>query len=397
MKIDRHSSNSGHAPPFPTVDRLPPLVLPHFRKPLCFMPRSELHRRPERLASLGAAAILGCLWLSMTLVIAAAVTARAESGSEDAETNRRSDNAQRASDARRAKELAPALLDQALRQLVYGPSFDAKVRQRVWAAGREVIGVGSYEQAGHGSGQFNLQLTMHDGDGQHTLQQISDGKLAWTRAAVADDVTLKRVNLGALDESPTSERGWNGTVWHDIVRGNMDETGDDPHAPGGQIPIRLRVGGIAELLDHIGRDYELQVSGGKLDGEAVWILAGSLRDAARDQIQRDSGRQQWPELCPTRVRVAIAATADEQTGFGAGIPIRLEFWSDPEPADAPGSSSPAEDQSPGGRLISLLELYSIQPIDRPSPARFKFINEEYAVHFVDETERYLERRAAESG
>ena len=46
------------------------------------------------------------------------------------------------------------------------PLSIAKVRETVWATGREVVGVGTYEQAGGGSGRFNLQITMHDGDGQ---------------------------------------------------------------------------------------------------------------------------------------------------------------------------------------------------------------------------------------
>ncbi len=80
------------------------------------------------------------------------------------------------------------------------PSFHAKVRETVWTNGREVVGVGTYEQAGGGSGRFNLQVTMHDGDGKHRLQQISDGRLAWTRTEIAGKVSLRRVDVGRLDE-----------------------------------------------------------------------------------------------------------------------------------------------------------------------------------------------------
>ena len=305
----------------------------------------------------------------------------------------------------RGQAFAPILLDRALRQLVYGQSFDAKIRQRVWTAGREVIGVGSYEQAGHGSGQFNLQVTMHDGDGKHTLQQISDGKLAWTRAMVAGEVTLKRVNLGALDESLKRDRGWNGNAWYDMVRGaEVENARQQTGSTSGPIPSRLLVGGIVEMLERIGRDYELHVSGGRLQGEAVWILAGQLRHSSRSRILDEAGRQDWPELCPSHVRVAVAATPDRETGFGAGLPIRLEFWSDPlrpnsrsssderAAGEQAGSHDEAEGNHPSGRLISLIELYSIQPIDRPLSARFKFVTEEYAVHFVDETERYSGKR-----
>ena len=62
---------------------------------------------------------------------------------------------------------ASKLLEEVIRQFADGPPFIAKVRETVWATGREVVGVGTYEQAGQGSGQFNLQITMHDGDGKH--------------------------------------------------------------------------------------------------------------------------------------------------------------------------------------------------------------------------------------
>ena len=95
---------------------------------------------------------------------------------------------------------AAALLDRTIGGLANGPAFNAKVRQRVWAVGREVGGIGTYEQAGYGSGRFNLQIAMFDGSGKHTLQQISDGRLAWTRTEIADKVELRRVDVGRLDE-----------------------------------------------------------------------------------------------------------------------------------------------------------------------------------------------------
>ena len=94
---------------------------------------------------------------------------------------------------------AVALLQIVLRQLVSGAAFDAKVRESVWTTGREVIGVGTYEQAGENTGRFNLQLTMHDGKGKHRLQQISDGRLVWTRSEISKAVKLRRVEVGKLE------------------------------------------------------------------------------------------------------------------------------------------------------------------------------------------------------
>ena len=71
---------------------------------------------------------------------------------------------------------AVKMVEQVIAKLAHGAAFNARVRQRVWAAGREVVGVGTYEQAGGGTGRFNLYLTMLDGDGRHTLHQTSDGR-----------------------------------------------------------------------------------------------------------------------------------------------------------------------------------------------------------------------------
>ena len=95
---------------------------------------------------------------------------------------------------------AVQLLRAVLEMVVNGPAFDAKVRETVWTTGRGVVGVGTYEQAGGGTGRFNLQVTMHDGDGKHRLQQISDGRLAWTRTEISGKVSLRRVDVGRLDE-----------------------------------------------------------------------------------------------------------------------------------------------------------------------------------------------------
>ncbi|MBD54479.1 MAG: hypothetical protein CMM05_05280, partial [Rhodopirellula sp.] len=80
-------------------------------------------------------------------------TFESQSPDSDSEANR----------AAKSQVDATNLLQLVLRQLVSGAAFDAKVREIVWTTGREVIGVGTYEQSGEDTGRFNLQLTMHDG------------------------------------------------------------------------------------------------------------------------------------------------------------------------------------------------------------------------------------------
>lgn len=273
-----------------------------------------------------------------------------------------------ASDPQASDPRAVGLLNQVLKMLVHGPPFHAKIRETVWTHGREVVGVGTYEQAGEGSGRFNLQLTMHDGDGKHRLQQISDGRLAWTRTEIAGSVSLRRVDVSRLDE-------WvNPTV------------ADLPVAP------RFTVGAWTELLTNIQRDHVLSVVGAKLETEPVWVLKGQLRTDRRAQVLAESGRTEWPKLYPTRVHVAIRSKSDPSSGIGELLPVRLEFWSDPLAADTSDSSSkkasPKDENA--ARLITLIELYSIQPIAPPPAERFRFENQDSEVNFVNETDRYIQ-------
>jgi hypothetical protein len=261
-----------------------------------------------------------------------------------------------------SEEQARELIQRVIDSIATGRAFDAKVRQRVWTSGREMVGVGTYEQAGGGTGQFNLQVNMHDGDGKHTLQQISDGRLTWTRTEIDSKVTLKRVDVGRLSEWATSI--------------------NTPH----RASPRLRVGAWTELLDSLAQDYQLRLTAGRLESHAVWIVAGTLRPEIRQQVLSSSGGR-WPELYPTQIRVAIAATSMSENGFGEGLPVRVEYWSEPVQAQATDTPSTA------ARMIMLVELYSIRQIEPPPLARFRYENQD--VNFLNETDRYLRKYGIE--
>jgi len=259
-----------------------------------------------------------------------------------------------------------------------GPAFDALVRETVWTSGRAVVGVGSYEQAGGGSGQYNLQLTMHDGDGKHRLQQISDGKLAWTRTEISGEISLRRVDVGRLE---------------DWVRGTTDQSDLSP---------KLKVGAWGEMLDTFQRDYALRMDTAILRKEAprgstpaqaapeskrvpMRVLIGDLKPERRSEVLRDAKRTDWPYLYPTRVHVVVKANRDTETGLGQWVPSRIEFWSDPiATVDSDGSPKSRR------RMITLIELYSLRQISPPPPERFRFDNQDAEINFVNETDRYVE-------
>jgi hypothetical protein len=273
-------------------------------------------------------------------------------------------------------------------------------------------------------------MTVHDGDLRHTNQQISDGKLAWIRTHLGDTVTLRRVDLGRIEEfyrelarqgilQPSPDRDLNTIV-------------DVAH----QVPPWLRVGGLVEIVEQIATDYDLRLSKGFVDQQAVWILRGVINAKAKQRMTDPESGAVWSELCPHEVRIAIAAMGDEY-GFGVGLPSRIEFWGQPSqeiepdnaglPQFADQSASPQDKQSdemvktvsqavpaplpsadlepvapvppssaspsdkPLGNLISLLEIYSVRRI-QPSPEeRFRFEREDRDVNFFNDTRHYLQR------
>lgn len=305
---------------------------------------------------------------------------------------------------------ADRLITQTIQRIALGPAFDAKVRQRVWVSGREILGVGTYEQAGQGSGQFNLQVTMLDGDGKHTLQQVSDGRLAWTREQIGEQISLRRVDVGRLDQ------------WVNDSLASLFGRGSQGSRSPAVLKPSVRVGAWTEMMDTIASEHDLTLQTGQLEGRDVWIVKGTLRDDVRAQRLQEFGTTTWPELCPTQVVVLIARSDDPETGFGKGLPLRIEYWGDPvqqQPEDnQKGNSSDEIDATNAGDtgaadnsvvddttaaprtsnqrmlncpLISLIELYSLRPISPPPIGRFRFENQDLDVDFFNETDRYLSR------
>lgn len=241
-----------------------------------------------------------------------------------------------------SREDAAALAERMIEFLSLGPPLEAKLRQRVWAAGREVVEVGHYQQAGRGSGRLRMELQVPIADGKSRWQQTCDGRLAWTREEMAGEIRVRRVDLGKLEESTAAARSQ-------------------------RVPPRLRVGGLVEIIDRIQADFDLRLSEGHIDGNPMLVLKGTLRDEVAKELLQNLQRKDWPELVPRQVRIAVAADS-----LAAPLPSRIEFWSKPE-----------------GRLISLLEIYDVAEIETPGIDQFRF--EPGGHDFTNETEMYIAR------
>ena len=269
----------------------------------------------------------------------------------------------------KSHEAAKKLLQRSRAEVALGSAFECKVRQRVWTEGREVVGVGTYEQSGNGTGRFHLQTTMHDGEGKHALQQISDGRLAWTRISIADAISLRRVDVSRLAQWSSSSA----------------DASDTHH----ELSPRLRVGGWGEMIELMEDGTLLRVESAKLEGQSVWVVTAVLEEEKKAQILQTSGRSEWSALQPVKMRLALSKEGNREDGFGAFLPLRFEYWSMPKEF----VSTTTNDGKPimRNQLISLIELYAIRRIAPPPIERFRFENRDTDVNFVNETPLYMKR------
>ncbi|PNY34497.1 hypothetical protein C2E31_23065 [Rhodopirellula baltica] len=260
---------------------------------------------------------------------------------------------------------ASEVIDQVIDRLGNGAPFDCIISQKIRTADREITGVGSYLQMGMGTGRFIFSMKVHDGDGKHTLFQISDGRLTWTRSQVDEDVSLSRVDVGWLDEGARA-----------LHRDS-------------RIKPSMKVGAIGEMLDTIRDQYDLSLGTSQLKGRPLVVVIGTLKQSRRDEMKSILGGQPWPETYPTRVNIAIAQHDDPKSNFGKGLPVRIEHL-----GEIPRQGSDDSADSNSGvkpHMISLLEFYSIRPVEPRPVERFRYDNQNTEIDFVNETARYEQK------
>ena len=193
-----------------------------------------------------------------------------------------------------------------------------------------------------------MELQSPIGNQTSRFEQTCDGRLTWTREQVGEEVRIRRVDVGRLDEIAFTSG----------------------------VSARFKVGGLPELLDSIAWDYDLQLVRGVLkETQNVWIIRGTLKESRLQSLLDENEQTIVPPELPTKVRVALAADGPFRL-----IPVRMEFSSEPPE----GGSGPA-------RLISELDIYEIKAIDPPKEELFRYSSTEDDAHCTHETQSYLDR------
>ncbi len=247
------------------------------------------------------------------------------------------------------------LLEQSIQQLVNGPPLEVKIRQRVRVADKAMVGIGRYVQAGRGQGKYRSEMVMSLGDSRCTLLQVNDGHLAWSRQKTGNDLKVWRVNVLRLEELSPSLNP--------------------------QAPQRLRVVGVAELLDALQRDYELELARGMLDGQAVHVARGELSEAARQRLlSARADAQTLPSYVPDHVIVVLSREATPVPL----LPLRIEYWS--------GDPDPEAGELAKATRVGLLELTEAKALDQVDAANFEF-SADRIPEYEDRTSVYATRYA----
>ena len=232
-------------------------------------------------------------------------------------------------------------------------AIEAKVRQRVFAFGQEVVGSGEYFQFGSGQPKLlRLDMKMQVGPQAATLLQICGRQDYWIRRHVPPaSPKLEHVNLTRLASalSRADEDGKHLTTDHWIMLGGLSRLLDSLHRNFDFAPPQP---------DHIGADPVLVVKG-RLKPERFKALhsAGDKKnEAANEQI-------------PTAVNLSLGR-ADQPPHF----PHRIEFMRQltSKELKAAAAKESKDHQSVTETPLCILEFYEVQAHVDLDPRLFEF-------------------------
>lgn len=246
-----------------------------------------------------------------------------------------------------------AILQQALRSLPKLPPLEANLRQRVDLFGQQLVGAGTYLQAGDGNDlRFRWDLKLQVLNQVTSLQQVCDGQYLWLRREAVDKTTLSRVNLRRVNLRRVQE----------TRRAGADEAGA---TLGGALS-----GGLLRLLERLDADWQFNPARAANWGDVpVWELSGTWRP------ERIAGHKKLPAHLPDRVRVVLGRSEPV-----VGFPFRIEY-------QRQTSGTP--------RSLVTLDLFEIRRVEiDPRSIRYEPTEQELQ-GLIDLTDVHVQRVATE--
>ena len=96
----------------------------------------------------------------------------------------------------------PMLINRAADQLLQLPPLESRIQQTIDLAGQQLVGTGSYRQAGTPAAPLiRLELRVQMAKRVASLQQIRSQRFLWTRRAFTDRTILERIDLFRVNDA----------------------------------------------------------------------------------------------------------------------------------------------------------------------------------------------------
>jgi hypothetical protein len=193
----------------------------------------------------------------------------------------------------------------AARDVFRQQGIEAKVKQRVFAFGQEVVGAGEYYQFGSGQPKLlRLDMKMQVGPQAATLLQICGRQNYWIRRQVPPaDARLEHVNLTRLASALS----------------RPDEDGN--HLPSDHW---ILLGGLSRLVESLHRNFDFaSPRHARLGGMPVLVVQGRLKPERFRSMQAagDAKKEVPSEQTPTAVTLTLGRADQLPPHF----PYRIEF------------------------------------------------------------------------
>lgn len=266
------------------------------------------------------------------------------------------------------------LVAQAATNLMKLSPFKASIRQRVDLFGQQLVGSGSYLQAGEGSDKLiRMELKLQLADQIASVQQIRNHRFLWVRRELSSNSILGRVDLRRFHKA-------------------IEKSHEDALNPS---TSWIAMGGLPQLLTRLERSFEFgPPKQAEIGDVPVWVVHGSwkpdilatLVPSLQSEIRagKSIGPDSYPEHLPHRVVLVLGG--DNRLPL---FPYRCEFqkFAVAEAADISASTN--------FKSSVTIELFEIQRLDNVDPTLFEYEPGEQDV--VDHTALYLQQLGIAEG